>query len=68
MSSSTLAQIAQKPITVTTDEAISNFADSRQGRVATLLGRPDRIRVSAGSGCASIIAAGLSDDNDALMS
>ena len=36
MSSSTLAQIAEKPITVTTDEAISSFADSRQGRLAEL--------------------------------
>ena len=32
MSSMTLAQIAEKPITVATDEAISSFADSRQGR------------------------------------
>ena len=32
MSSMTLAQIAEKPITVATDETISNFADSRQGR------------------------------------
>ena len=30
MSSMTLAQIAEKPITVATDEAISSFADSRQ--------------------------------------
>jgi hypothetical protein len=29
----TLAQIAEKPITVTTDDAISNFAESRQGRL-----------------------------------
>ena len=34
MSSMTLAQIAEKPITVATEEAISNFADSRQGRRA----------------------------------
>jgi hypothetical protein len=33
MSSMTLAQIAENPITVTTDEAISSFADSRQGRL-----------------------------------
>jgi hypothetical protein len=68
MSNSTLAQIAEKPITVATDEAISSFADSRQGPVAKLLRGPDRIRVSTGSGCASIIAAGLSDDKDALIS
>jgi hypothetical protein len=44
MSSITLAQIAEKPITVATDEAISNFADSRHGPVATLLRRRNRIR------------------------
>jgi hypothetical protein len=47
MSSSTLAQIAQKPITVTTDEAISNFADSRQGR-SPFSRCPDRIRTLRG--------------------
>jgi hypothetical protein len=31
MSSMTLVQIAEKPITVATEEAINNFADSRQG-------------------------------------
>jgi hypothetical protein len=30
----TLAQIAEKPITVATEDAISNFVDSRQGRYA----------------------------------
>jgi hypothetical protein len=39
----TLAQIAEKPITVTTDEAIKSFADSRQGRLALSLRRPNRI-------------------------
>jgi hypothetical protein len=43
MSSMTLAQIAEKPITVTTDDAISNFADSRQGRLAMFSRRPNRI-------------------------
>ena len=43
MSSSTLAQIAEKPITVATDEAISSFADSRQCRLPPLLLGPDRI-------------------------
>jgi hypothetical protein len=43
----TLVQIAEKPITVTTAEAISNFADSRQGLwsgpffLAILLRRPN---------------------------
>jgi hypothetical protein len=39
----TLAQMAEKPITVTTDDAISNFADSRQGRLAVFLRRPNPI-------------------------
>jgi hypothetical protein len=39
----TLAQIAEKPITVTTDEAIKSFADSRQGRLAMFLRHPNRI-------------------------
>jgi hypothetical protein len=43
MSSITLAQIAEKPITVTTDEAISNFADSRHGCLAAFLRRPNCI-------------------------
>ena len=37
----TLAQIAEKPITVTTEETISSFADSRQGRLARSLRRPN---------------------------
>jgi hypothetical protein len=32
MSSVTLAQTAEKPITVAIDEAINSFADNRQGR------------------------------------
>jgi hypothetical protein len=43
MSSMTLAQIAEKPMTVTTEEAISNFADSRQGRLVTSLRGPNPI-------------------------
>jgi len=39
----TLAQIAVKPITVANEEAISSFADSRQGRLATPLRRPNGI-------------------------
>jgi hypothetical protein len=37
MSSITLAQTAEKPITVAIDEAISSFADNRQGRAAERL-------------------------------
>jgi hypothetical protein len=33
MSIMTLAQIAEKPMTVATDETISSFADIRQGRL-----------------------------------
>ncbi|HEY5129554.1 MAG TPA: hypothetical protein VIJ35_20105 [Bradyrhizobium sp.] len=39
----TLAQIAEKPRTVTKDDAISSFADSRQGRLAVSLRHPKRI-------------------------
>jgi hypothetical protein len=39
----TLAQIAEKPITVATDDTISNFADSRHGCLAKFLRRPNRI-------------------------
>jgi hypothetical protein len=35
MSSMTLAQIAEKPITVTTDETISSLADSRHRCLAS---------------------------------
>jgi hypothetical protein len=48
MSSITLAQIAEKPITVAIDEAINSFADNRQGR-------PDikfSSSLSPASGCA----------------
>jgi hypothetical protein len=43
MSIMTLAQIAEKPITVTTDETISNFADTRQGRLVTPVRHPNSI-------------------------
>ena len=46
MSSMTLAQIAEKPITVTTDEAISSFADSRQGRLTAFFRRSNCILCS----------------------
>src|ERR1700730_15391326 len=39
MSIMTLAQIAEKPITVATDDAISSFADTPHGSLA-MLGRP----------------------------
>jgi hypothetical protein len=43
MSSITLTQIAEKPMTVIKEQAISNFADSRQGRLALSLRRPNPI-------------------------
>jgi hypothetical protein len=43
MSSMTLVQIAEKPSTVTTEETISIFADSLQGRLAVSLRRPNPI-------------------------
>jgi hypothetical protein len=39
----TLVQIAEKPITVTIEEMISSFADSRQGRLPLSLRRPNPI-------------------------
>jgi hypothetical protein len=40
----TLAQMAEKPITVATEKAISSFADNRHGRSAPFVLRPDRMR------------------------
>jgi hypothetical protein len=40
----TPVQMAEKPITVATDEAINSFADSRQGRMAVPVRRPNSIR------------------------
>jgi hypothetical protein len=42
----TLAQIAENPITVATEEAISNFADSRQRRLSVSLRRPKGIPIA----------------------
>jgi hypothetical protein len=69
MSIRTLAQIAEKPMMVATDEAISNFADSRHGFLPMVFSLPNGVHslpillVSL-----IIIAAGLSDDNDVPMS
>jgi hypothetical protein len=65
----TLAQIAENPMTVTTDEAISSFADSRQRRLAVFLRHPKDIRsLPIPLVAPSIIAACLSCDNGSLMS
>jgi hypothetical protein len=65
----TLAQIAEKPITVATDEAINSFADTRRGRCATPVRRPNSIRFAPGYlGCTLLIAVSLNDDNHASIS
>jgi hypothetical protein len=43
MSSITLTQMAEKPITVTTDEMISSFAEIRHGRWTGPPRHPDSI-------------------------
>ncbi|GLR94506.1 hypothetical protein GCM10007858_21370 [Bradyrhizobium liaoningense] len=43
MSSITLTQTAEKPITVTTDEMISSFAEIRHGRRAVIPRHPKGI-------------------------
>jgi hypothetical protein len=69
MSNRTLAQMAEKPSMVTTDETTSSLADSRQGRPASPLRHPNAIDCSLSPAYARVIvAAGLSDDNDALIS
>jgi hypothetical protein len=65
----TLAQIAEKPITVTTVDRISNFAEGRQGRLAMSLRRPNGIgSLPEPRDAPKVVAAGLSGDNDTLMS
>jgi hypothetical protein len=65
----TLTQIAEKPITVATEQAIKSFADCRQSCLAVSLRPPNRIRFAPDlSGCARNIAGGLSEHNDALIS
>jgi hypothetical protein len=65
----TLAQIEEKPITVTTDETISNFADSRHGRLSTLMRRPKGISSLPNLlDAPGIVAFGLSEENDGLIS
>jgi hypothetical protein len=64
----TLAQIAEKPITVTTREAIKSLTESRPVRLpmpAAISLNQILLMLSA---CALIIAAGLSGDNAALIS
>jgi hypothetical protein len=68
MSMRTLAQMAEKPMTVANDEAISNFADSRHGFLPMVLSLPNSVHRSRSLVTPAIIAAGLSDDNDVPMS
>ena len=77
MSSMTLAQIVEKPITVAIDEAIKSLADSRQGRrpapfpnkpfLATSLRRPNSIVRSSLPVCARYVVAALNGDSDIRM-
>jgi hypothetical protein len=57
-------------MTVTTEETISNFADSRHGRLATFPRHPNRIAVRSPTcwNAPGIVAFGLNEDNDVLMS
>jgi len=70
MSSMTQAQIAEKPITVATDEAISSFADSRQRLLvpAASFRRPNGIVRSNLLECTGNLVAALNRDSDAVMS
>ena len=78
MSSMTLAQTAEKPITVAIDEAIKSLADSRQGRrpasfpsrplLAESLRRPNSIVRSKRSGMRGYVVAALNGDSDMIMS
>src|ERR1700753_324244 len=69
MSSITLAQIAEKPSTATTDDAISHLADNRQARPASLLRRQNTIhRSQCIEDASAIVAAGLNDDTTVLVS
>jgi len=64
----TLAQTAEKPITAATEEAISNFADSRQRRFAMSLRRPKNIvRSRFVPDAPGLVAAALNGDIDARM-
>jgi hypothetical protein len=65
----TLAQIVENPITVATDDAISNLADSRQGLLVTSFRRPNRIvRSRVFLDAPGIVASALNGDSDRLMS
>jgi hypothetical protein len=67
MSSMTEAQMAEKPITVATDEAISSLADSRQPRFAVCFRRWNGMVCSGYRNAPGIVAVALSGDRDAAM-
>jgi hypothetical protein len=67
MSIMTEAQIAEKPITVATDEAISNLTDSRQRRLAVCFRRWNNIARSGELDAPGIVAADLSRDSRSTM-
>jgi hypothetical protein len=68
----TLVQIAEKPITVTTDEVISSFPDRSRGLprgvLAISLRRPNSIFPRPLLDAPQTVAAGLNGDNDASIS
>ena len=68
MSSMTLAQIAEKPMTVATEDAISSFADSRQRCLATSFRRPNSIVRSLPRYGTRYVVAALNGDGDVIMS
>jgi hypothetical protein len=68
MSSMTLKQTAENPITVTTDETISNFADVRQGFEAGGFFRRNRMTGSLQDGGAQMVAGRPNGDSRATMS
>jgi len=74
----TLAQIAEKPMTVAIDDASKSLADNRHGLrpvfvlkrpfLATSLRRPNSIDRSDLSVCAGYVVAALNHDGDMIMS
>jgi hypothetical protein len=62
--------MAEKPITVATDEAINSLTDNRQCRLAVCFRRSNRINKIAPESIANapgIVAAGLNRDSGSAM-
>jgi hypothetical protein len=67
MSNITEAQIAEKPITAATDEAINSLTDSRQPRQAVVFHRWKDMLRSDQRNAPGTVAAALSRDNGSAM-